>query len=91
MASLVAPELDSPLHPKSLGEEIVEVLQREIIAGDFRPGQRLVEREMIKRFGVSSIPIPRRPIKPMEPSLPSPSLTWFHGEPGVHCTEGSTS
>jgi DNA-binding GntR family transcriptional regulator len=45
------------LHPKSLREEIVDVVQREIIAGHFRPGQRLVERELIKRFGVSSIPI----------------------------------
>lgn len=43
--------------PKSLGEEIVDIVQREIIAGQFRPGQRLVERELIKRFGVSSIPV----------------------------------
>jgi DNA-binding GntR family transcriptional regulator len=42
---------------KSLGEEIVEVLQRDIIGGGFRPGERLLERELIKRFGVSSIPI----------------------------------
>jgi DNA-binding GntR family transcriptional regulator len=48
---------ESPIHLKSLGEEIVEVLQREIIAGGFRPGERLVERALIKRFGVSSIPI----------------------------------
>jgi DNA-binding GntR family transcriptional regulator len=45
------------LQPKSLREEIVEILQREIIAGHFHPGQRLVERELIQRFGVSSIPI----------------------------------
>jgi DNA-binding GntR family transcriptional regulator len=45
------------LQPKSLREEIVEIVQREIIAGNFRPGQRLVERELIQRFGVSSIPI----------------------------------
>src|SRR5882757_6649847 len=56
MPSLVQPEPRS-IQPKSLGEEIVEVLQREIIGGDFRPGQRLVERELIKRFGVSSIPV----------------------------------
>jgi DNA-binding GntR family transcriptional regulator len=42
---------------KSLGEEIVDILQRDIIGGKFRPGQRLVERELIKQFGVSSIPI----------------------------------
>jgi DNA-binding GntR family transcriptional regulator len=45
------------IQPKSLREEIVDVVQREIIAGHFRPGQRLVERELIQRFGVSSIPI----------------------------------
>ena len=45
------------LQPKSLREEIVEVVQHDIIAGHFRPGQRLVERELIQRFGVSSIPI----------------------------------
>lgn len=48
-----APTLSS----KSLGEEIVDVLQREIIAGHFRPGQRLVERELNRRFNVSSIPV----------------------------------
>src|SRR5579863_6409541 len=46
-----------PIRPKSLGEEIVDVLQREIIGGQFNPGQRLVERELIRRFGVSSIPV----------------------------------
>jgi DNA-binding GntR family transcriptional regulator len=45
------------IRAKSLGEEIVEVVQRAIIAGEFRPGQRLVERELIGRFGVSSIPV----------------------------------
>ena len=42
---------------KSLGEEIVDVLQRDIIGGKFLPGQRLVERELTAKFGVSSIPI----------------------------------
>ena len=46
-----------PPRPKPLGVEIVEVLQREIIGGKFKPGQRLVERELIHRFGISSIPI----------------------------------
>jgi DNA-binding GntR family transcriptional regulator len=55
MQSSVDPQ--APFQPKSLGEEIVDLLQREIIAGGFRPGQRLVERELIKRFGVSSIPV----------------------------------
>ena len=45
------------IRPKSLAQDIVGVLQREIIAGGYHPGQRLVERELIRRFGVSSIPI----------------------------------
>jgi DNA-binding GntR family transcriptional regulator len=45
------------LQPKSLGGEIVEILQREIIAGKFQPGQRLTEKDLIQRFGVSSIPV----------------------------------
>src|SRR5436190_21245666 len=48
---------DPAISSKSLGEEIVDELQREIIRGGFRPGQRLVERELIRRFGVSSIPV----------------------------------
>jgi DNA-binding GntR family transcriptional regulator len=36
-----------------LAEDIAEVSQREIIAGGYRPGQRLVERELIRRFGVT--------------------------------------
>lgn len=35
----------------------MDVLQRDIIGGKFHPGQRLLERELIGRFGVSSIPI----------------------------------
>ena len=58
MSTLTTPErILSALRHKSLGVEIVEILQREIIGGRFRPGQRLVERELIRHFGVSSIPI----------------------------------
>jgi DNA-binding GntR family transcriptional regulator len=53
----VSAAIASALQPKSLREEIVDIVQREIIGGRFRPGQRLVERELIQRFGVSSIPI----------------------------------
>ncbi|MCX6627480.1 MAG: GntR family transcriptional regulator [Candidatus Solibacter sp.] len=45
------------IRSQSLGEEIAEILQSEIIGGRFAPGQRLVERELTARFGVSSIPI----------------------------------
>lgn len=42
---------------KPLGEEIAAALQREIIGGLLKPGQRIVERELVQRFGVSSIPV----------------------------------
>jgi DNA-binding GntR family transcriptional regulator len=45
------------IQQKPLADEIVEVLQRDIIGGVLGPGQRLVERELIRRFGVSSIPV----------------------------------
>ena len=32
-------------------------MQQDIITGLFQPGQRVVERELINRFGVSSIPV----------------------------------
>ena len=48
---------DASIRSKSLGEEISRVLQGEIIGGRYRPGQRLVERELTSRFGVSSIPV----------------------------------
>jgi DNA-binding GntR family transcriptional regulator len=45
------------LHPRSLRNDIVRSVQRDIIVGVFQPGQRVVERELIARFGVSSIPV----------------------------------
>lgn len=41
----------------ALRDQIAEVLERDIVTGAFRPGQRLVERELTSRFGVSSIPV----------------------------------
>lgn len=38
-------------------DQITSALQAEIITGRYQPGQRLVERELAERFGVSSIPI----------------------------------
>ncbi len=43
------------LQPQSLRNEIVRAVQRDIILGVFQPGQRVIERELIARFGVSSI------------------------------------
>lgn len=45
------------LRPTALREELVRYLQQDIITGVFQPGQRIVERELISRFGVSSIPV----------------------------------
>lgn len=47
----------SPGRVLSLRDEIVVQLQQEIITGAFAPGQRIVERELIERFGISSIPV----------------------------------
>lgn len=47
----------SPGRSGSLAARIADTLQNEIIAGRYRPGQRLVERQIIERFGVSSIPV----------------------------------
>lgn len=41
----------------SIREELVGQLQHDIITGVFQPGQRIIERELIERFGVSSIPV----------------------------------
>lgn len=38
-------------------DQITAALQAEIISGHYQPGQRLVERELAERFGVSSIPV----------------------------------
>ncbi len=41
----------------STRDHIASVLQGEIITGRYSSGQRLVEREIAERFGVSSIPV----------------------------------
>ncbi len=45
------------LRVSSLREQIADVLERHIITGQYEPGQRLVERDLARQFGVSSIPI----------------------------------
>lgn len=57
MKTASADESGRPVQPRSLRAQIVEVLQDAIISGEYRPGQRLVEREFVTRFGVSSIPV----------------------------------
>lgn len=38
-------------------ERVLGTLRQEIIAGRLRPGDRLVERELAERFGVSRVPV----------------------------------
>ncbi|MFE9437644.1 GntR family transcriptional regulator [Streptomyces sp. NPDC006602] len=38
-------------------ERVLATLRKEIIAGGLRPGDRLVERELAERFGVSRVPV----------------------------------
>jgi DNA-binding GntR family transcriptional regulator len=45
------------LQPTSLRDEIVSVLQRAILSGSYRPGERLVERQLAVELGVSAIPV----------------------------------
>jgi DNA-binding GntR family transcriptional regulator len=50
------------IHPlatagRSLADQIADALQRDIVQGTLTAGQRLVERELTERFGVSSIPV----------------------------------
>jgi DNA-binding GntR family transcriptional regulator len=45
------------LTSRSLSEEIVDILQRSILMGEYKPGEPLVERELASHFGVSSIPV----------------------------------
>jgi DNA-binding GntR family transcriptional regulator len=52
--------MDSPTKPEPLGAvraRVLAALRREIIAGRLGPGDRLVERELAERFGVSRVPV----------------------------------
>jgi DNA-binding GntR family transcriptional regulator len=57
LSIIVKPGIDNALRARSFREELVHHLQHDIITGVFQPGQRIVERELIARFGVSSIPV----------------------------------
>ncbi|MFJ4815288.1 GntR family transcriptional regulator [Streptomyces sp. NPDC088801] len=41
----------------AIRERVTADLRQEIIAGSLRPGDRLVERELAERFGVSRVPV----------------------------------
>lgn len=46
-----------PLPRVSLHDQIVERLREAIVAGDFKPGEKLNEKELCLRFGVSRTPL----------------------------------
>jgi DNA-binding GntR family transcriptional regulator len=49
--------MDERIKQKSLPEHIAEDLERKIIAGTLRPGQRIVEQALCRTFGVSRSPV----------------------------------
>ncbi|MBS1824157.1 MAG: GntR family transcriptional regulator [Acidobacteria bacterium] len=55
--SRAAAHTAAPIRVLSLREQIADVLERNIISGKYEPGDRLVERDLARQFGVSSIPI----------------------------------
>ncbi len=49
--------MDKLIRQKSLPEHIVEELEAKIIAGTLKPGQRIIEENLCKTFGVSRSPM----------------------------------
>jgi DNA-binding GntR family transcriptional regulator len=49
--------MDGLIRQKSLPEHIVEELEAKIIAGRLQPGQRIIEENLCKTFGVSRSPV----------------------------------
>lgn len=45
------------LDRKTLTDDVVRILERSILSGMFKPNERLVEREIAERLGVSRVPI----------------------------------
>jgi len=49
--------MDERIRQKSLAEHIVEDLEKKIIGGSLKPGQRLIEQALCDAFGVSRAPV----------------------------------
>lgn len=47
----------NPVGARSLRSQLADALEAAILLGEYEPGARLIERELIERFGVSSIPV----------------------------------
>jgi len=57
MKTLTIENQFSPLYPVSLVEQITDFLTNDIIEGRLETGQRLVENELQRKFGISRAPI----------------------------------
>jgi len=55
--ALTEPVVDIGLASSSLVELTVNRLRREILAGALTPGERLVEEQVTRRFGISRAPL----------------------------------
>jgi DNA-binding GntR family transcriptional regulator len=42
---------------KTLTHEVVKILEGAILSGDFKPNERLVEREIAEKLGISRVPV----------------------------------
>jgi DNA-binding GntR family transcriptional regulator len=42
---------------KTLTHEVVKILEGAILSGDFKPNERLVEREIAQKLGISRVPV----------------------------------
>ncbi len=53
--SMAVPTATPPY--KKASEKVLEILEEEIFSGTYKPGDRLVEREVADRIGVSRVPV----------------------------------
>ena len=42
---------------KTISERVLRILENEILSGNYRPGSRLIERDIAERLGVSRVPV----------------------------------
>jgi len=42
---------------ETISQQVFKILQEEILSGNYRPGDRLIEREIAERLGISRIPV----------------------------------
>jgi DNA-binding GntR family transcriptional regulator len=54
---LIHPSTDLATGVLPLRQQVTDALRQDILSGVYHPGKRLIERELVQRFGVSSIPV----------------------------------